>query len=1010
MDQSLKALCDALKKVISQLKPQHHAISLTLITGRRNQGKSTLLRQAHFNQVPVEAGGAHIYFNQHGIIVELGESWINQSQYLLQYSLKQLNRCHRFVKISGILFCVDINELITATATDVPMIIKAHTQLLDKIGNDLGYPVDLAIFFTKLDLITGFCDFFQNEHELDLKKPWGFSLPELRLSSKPSEPIKKQFDCLLETMGQQIIHKIHLVRSSIKRTLIREFPLQLANSRQFILLLINELSPKFFRLQALYFTSAEQGGVSIDRLNTKIQQEYALTLQNQLHQSINHRAYFIDGALHAFQQLTKRAPPKTEISHRTAMVSLVACTILGLFIIGYQYFNSSQLLDKASQELIAFDSLGKSKHHQDAATYHLVKASKALDNMSAHTLLQPSVQALKKQLHQNTQQYLSNSFLPSMMRDIEQTLADSKLSHVDRYQTLKIYLMLGDPEHFSEQDVLTWFKQHWENQADSSAITKKLDLLTGILHPKTGLSQSMEGKQTNSHAKSQPPHAKVLKNPKTPHSNIATLPITLNKQAITDARNFLNALPTSYLYYSLAKTTFSKDTMNIPSKGFVLSSDKIPVYLTKSGFQDVMTNMPDMVKKLRAENWILARQDLNDLPILIQQAYCFEYVIWWQHFIQEARPTHIQDYDQATQLLKTIRQSNTINKLIEVVQTQTSPSKGPQSTVFNQEIASKFTELNLMSHSSLRHLILSLNELEKFLNTLAIVGDQGKTAFNITKARFQGEGLSNPLTAVYNQSQQLPAPLSTWTKQIADDAWFTLINNSRTYLNQAWQQQVFRDYQQNIANRYPFDGSKTDEITMHDFNQFFSPHGELNRFVEAYLKPFLDTSKAQWQLKEVNNYVLPISSDLIHELIRANVITNMFFPENSDTCQVEFTLQKVSLDPVVANLQLTMGDTKLKDTQGSDSFTEFHWPEANARLVVQSIEGQRYEIEELGSWAFFKILQKVNVLVDEQDSSNLQILFEINGNSGRYLLKAQNPVNPFIPGILNEFNLMDTIV
>ena len=56
------------------------------------------------------------------------------------------------------------------------------------------------------------------------------------------------------------------------------------------------------------------------------------------------------------------------------------------------------------------------------------------------------------------------------------------------------------------------------------------------------------------------------------------------------------------------------------------------------------------------------------------------------------------------------------------------------------------------------------------------------------------------------------------------------------------------------------------------------------------------------------------------------------------------------------------------------------------------------------------MLQKVNVLVDEENSGSLQILFEINGNSGRYLLKTENPVNPFIPGILNGFNLSDVLV
>ena len=181
-------------------------------------------------------------------------------------------------------------------------------------------------------------------------------------------------------------------------------------------------------------------------------------------------------------------------------------------------------------------------------------------------------------------------------------------------------------------------------------------------------------------------------------------------------------------------------------------------------------------------------------------------------------------------------------------------------------------------------------------------------------------------------------------------------------------------------------------------------------FIDQYLKPFLDTSKPQWALKQSNNYVLPISPDVLNELIRANIVTNMFFPNQSDHSKIEFSLQKISLDPVVSQLTLAIGEHRLQDTQDTDSLTRFDWPQSNAKLVLNSIEGKHYELEELGPWAFFKMLQKVNVLIDEDEPDSLQILFEINGNSGRYFLKTQNEVNPFTPGILNGFALPDLIV
>ena len=159
----------------------------------------------------------------------------------------------------------------------------------------------------------------------------------------------------------------------------------------------------------------------------------------------------------------------------------------------------------------------------------------------------------------------------------------------------------------------------------------------------------------------------------------------------------------------------------------------------------------------------------------------------------------------------------------------------------------------------------------------------------------------------------------------------------------------------------------------------------------------------------MNHAGVPIADELVNELMRANVITHMFFPHQQEQSYIEFSLQKINLDPMVAQFQLSIGDTELTDNQTSDSYTKFHWPQHDAQLMLRSIEGKNFKISESGNWAIFKLLQKVNVLVDEQDSTNLQILFEINGNSGRYLLKAQNQVNPFIPGILSGFNLQDHI-
>ena len=973
MDNSLRALCDAIKKILSQLKPQSNQLSFIVITGINDQGKSALLKQSAMEVMPVfSEQNAKIYFNQQGIIVELGESWLTNSKTLLQNTLKQLNRCNRHLKITGLILCVDVNDLLIAEPTECTEKRKAHLQLLERLGTNLGYQVELALIFTKMDTLAGFTEFYQMDHATELSKPLGFSLDCINQTRKKIEMYSQQFNQLIEQLSHQVISKMHPVRSTIKRSLIREFPLQLSSLGAPIQALIQGVSPKLFHLHSLYFTSAEQGGVSIDRLNKKIQHEYALIVQDTFPQATNFRAYFVEGALKSIQEQCSQVPQIRAVSQKPIIAIASSIAVFSLLLLSYNHYKTAHLLDETSKELLAYDTLKNQGHNGPQALYHLSKAADSMEHISANSVSLPTVHQLKLNLHNNAKHKLEGEFLPSLTNELEQVITSPSNTPITRYKALKIYLMLGQSEHFSEIEVYDWFKQQWQKSPDSNK--KQLILLKNTL-------------------------SKPLRN------------VQIKPQVISDARNYLNALPTSYLYYSIAKESFPIAKQKIAVEGFNLSTNDLPVYFTKTGFTTVIKDIPNISSKLQSENWVLARQDLAQLNNLLIQAYCFDYVTWWQMFIKKSQPLHYQDYQQGRQIVKSLQQSDAIAKLIALVQQETKPDLSDNGTSnFNQFVAHKFTDLNLTSSTSIKELGLRINELEHFISTLSVINDGGKTAFSLTKSRFINENSTDPVSALFMQSRQLPEPLSSWAKQLAGDTWVILIKDTRQYINQQWQQTVYREFQNTIAQRYPFDSRQNQEIQIKDFNHFFSTHGVLNTFSEQYIKPFLDVSSAEWKTKSVNDFVMPISNDAIDEIIRANIITNMFFPAHSDESKIEFSLQKISLDPVVASLKLEIGTIKLTDTQSSESFIQFTWPQNNARLALDSIEGNHYELAEQGTWAIFKLLEKVNVLVDEQDSSSLQILFEVNSNSGRYLLKTNNQVNPFTPGILNGFSLNEAIV
>lgn len=973
MDNSLRALCDTIKKIIPQLKPQNNQLSFLILTGKNEQGKTALLKQSGMEAAPVfSEHEAKIYFNSKGLIVELSEHWLTNSKTLLQNTFKQLNKCNRYLKITGMILCIDINGLLFNESISFNEQRKVHLQFLNRIGSNFAYPIELALVFTKMDTLAGFSEFYQTDHATELAKPLGFSLDCANLSAKKLEVYTKQFGHLVEQQGQQIINKMHPARSTIKRSLIREFPLQLASLRLPIQGLIQGISPKLFHLHSIYFTSAEQGGLSIDRINKKIQHEYALIVPDSFPQAINFRSYFVEGALNNIQDQCSQIAQPRAFSQKTFVALAAGIAGISLLFLVQHYYKASHLLDEASKELLAYDALNLQNHGSAQALYHLSNAANKIATISTNSLSLPTVHQLKENLNQNTKNRIVGEFLPSLTNEVEQVITNPSNTPIVRYKALKIYLMLSQPEHFSSYEIQNWFKTKWQQQP-SNVSNKQLALLARTLN-------------------------KPIKN------------IPIKTQIISDARNYLNALPTSYFYYSLAKEYFPQKKEKIAIEGFNLATTELPIYFTKTGFAYTIKDLSNISHQLQSENWVLAHQDLSQLPNMLIQAYCFDYVTWWQTFMRKSKPFNYQNYQQGRQVVHQLQETNTLTKLINLIQEETKPDLAGNKSLFNQYIANKFTDLNLISLSTTKELGLRMADLERFISTLSVINDEGKTAFNLTKLRFMNENSTDALSLLYTQANQLPQPLNTWVKQIANDTWMILIKNSRVYINQQWKQMVFREFENSIARRYPLDSTKTEEIAISDFNHFFSTHGILNNFTEQYIKPFLDVSDAQWKPKAVNDFVLPITNETLEEIIRANIITNMFFPNNSDQSQIEFSLQKISLDPVVANLNLEIGTTSLTDNQGSESFVRFLWPQNNAKLSLNSIEGNHYELAEQGNWAIFKLLEKVNVLIDEQDSSSLQILFEINSNSGRYLLRTNNQVNPFTPGILNGFTLNDAIV
>ena len=945
-----------------------------MFISKPKQGLNLLLQQSQlqaYTSIPLEH--ASLYFDEQSVVLYLEEEWLMQSDDLLANSLRRIDNCFLPSGITSISMAVAASCLVDDDHHKIEAHITPHKQLWNWVQDSLPRVIPSYIIITKMDNVAGFCEFFHHDlrqdHEGMLEVFYNPHTPH----STAIKEFEKSYSQLLQQLDQQVFKKVHSIRSTIKRTLIREFPLQMQSLFPALRRLLQQLQLLESNLGALYFTSAQQGGKSFDRLSARINHEYALSLPLHHYQAQNSQKYFIDGCLKNILCRNKIALPR----YRKARKYLpYAASAIGLCILllSNQYYRHRNLqLDSVSKDLLAYEQISTHEHQSVQALYHLGQANNAMQHISTSVFTPSSLTKFQNQLQQHTKNTLRQLFLPQLLSIAEQKINQAHGNIAQKVDALRTYIMLGDPTRFNNEQVTQWYKEQWK---DSPDLKQKLALL------QQSLRQPMQAAR-------------------------------LNEQLIQDSRNALNALPDGYFYYTLAREQFLNEQQSISFVGFSSKKTKLPSIYTAQGYLQTLNNIDTIIPRLQKEQWVTGRPFPNDIKPLIIEAYTFDYKNWWQNFLGKTKLQQSNNYSDAQQLLQTLRENDSLNQLIMLAQQETSPIPNDPGGFFNRNVAKTFNSLNWLSQSVLQNIHMQLADLEKFVININLLQEQKENLFEFTRQRFINTNSSDPLSVLYQSSAHYPSPLKEWTQQLANDMWFMLISDARTHIEQQWQAQIQPFYQRAINQKYPFALNADSEVNLDDFHAFFSPSkGQLQQFTERYVYPFLDTTKAQWTVKEVNGYQLPINEETLQQFMLVNVLQSMFFTEDTNKAHIYFNLEKMNLDPMVKSLVFQIGTQRLQDNQNSEPTedAQFSWPEPNAHLELEGINGQKWKIDEQGAWGIFKLLEKVNIVQDEKDASSLQILFEINGNSGRYRLSTNNAINPFTPGILQKITLPKHLV
>ncbi|MCP4040635.1 MAG: type VI secretion system membrane subunit TssM, partial [Gammaproteobacteria bacterium] len=586
------------------------------------------------------------------------------------------------------------------------------------------------------------------------------------------------------------------------------------------------------------------------------------------------------------------------------------------------------------------------------------------------------------------------------------------------YEALKLYLMLGEPERLVPETLSLWMSLDWRRVFPGDA-EKQGRLET---HLDNVLEAGIE-------------------------------PQELDQEVITNTRRILNLVPLANLVYGRLK----RDALVATDSPFRVSDvvgrmgekvfhrvsgkdlgEGIPGLFTYRGFFETYKKESRLLsKKMREESWVLgkdrdeiSRAELEQLDEGILRLYLDDFIKQWQTLLGDLAIVQFKGLEHGTEVVGILSGAGSpMRNLLQAVERNTSLNRTPgnvapkegkigeqknrlarlmglggdDSNVTNPEhpgdaVERRFTPLNTVVRSEggpppLQHIMGLLSELFGFLGS---VEEGAKDTEEIIKR-------------ISVLAARQPEPLKSWLRQLAANSRSVVQNRRRTtissHIQAEWKNNALPECRQSLEGRYPIHEDGELETTLVDFGRIFKSEGILDNFFNTQLKPYVDTSGAEWKWKSEDGVTAGFSDETLTYFGIAQHIRDTFFSDGGGKPSVRFGLKPIYMDANVVQFILELEGQRFKYNHGPPRLRNATWPgpedSSHIRLMFEDANTERVTKTEEGPWAWFRFLDQSRL--DAVSDDLVEVTFDVEGRKIRYEIQASSVINPFNLKGLHEF-------
>jgi type VI secretion system protein ImpL len=925
--------------------------------------------------------------------------------------LDMLKKHRSQAPINGMLVAISVTDLAGQTEERIEQTAQILRARIDEVISRLQMVVPVYVVFTKVDLIDGFVEYWEDLRKSERAQIWGTSFEIQR--SKDFDPAKafaEEFDLLTEKVHARAIGRMRATRRADARAKVLQFPLEFASLKNDLCVFLGTLFQKNAYqetplLRGAYFTSGTQEGRPLDRVMAGMARAFGLGFDAApTAQAVEPKSYFLTEMFQKVVFPDRHLAVRTAVEARRRMLiqaglgggAVVLATGIALpGLVGYLnnrdlIQDSSSMADRVSvvdptdrTTLSArIDALSGLKRHLDLLDRWDEDGADLNHRFGMYTggTLRPAVQT-------KFTASMGVSFVAPMKKQLEQRLASfhaagragavSPEIYVRYYNTLKTYLMLTETEHLDVGWVTPPLGADWAeylrvdpaDRVPSEALIRKYFELQKAERVAPAQRDEVMVAQARGQLRNTP---RILGDYERLMGVVRPGTVPITRTTIFGA--------TAASRYVTSRTGVEVDG----------------VY-TRLGWERVKKELEVLEKTLAGEVWVLGEGAFDPKKAVadVRKLYFEKYTHAWERFLRDLDVVKPANVDEALpellaltepewpylRLARTVHDNmvldltpeeagmegslkDDLKALADAAKALKAGDAGalttkphypsPMERQFRQYI--QFSVPPVPTKPDAPPTPTNLGQYQGVLSKLvaALTDHKQKGA----DARGEIKALETEFQDAYRAAVKLLAEQDAFTRDLLQDlllkpitlSWASVVHDAAGVSGAFWEISVYRQCLAKLHGSYPFLGSGQRDASLQDFTEFFRPEtGTLWSFYGQNVKASVEKRGGEFIPAQRFEHRTPYSSGFLSFLKRSDEITNVFFEEGSKTPSLEFQINLHSVSPNVAEVTLEIDGKPHTYKNTPEDWMTVVWPakEAKVRGAKVRIRGFSGLVEEI---------------------------------------------------------------